>query len=136
MLQVRDCISIDVRDFLKEEYPKKTVQEEPDEKKRKEFNAEQKAKITEKLATFTKPGNPGVKFKKVYDKMLANLELPKHVKEQLGLSPVVPADKPGDKPSEEKKVPTDRNCRARHKSQLISLLKKGRSQGREVIKID
>lgn len=78
------------------------MQEEPDPTKRTEHNDQQRQKILEKLLLFTKPGNPGAKFKKVSDKMLANLELPKHVKEQLGLSPAAASDKPG----EEKKVPT------------------------------
>jgi len=47
---------------------------------------EQKKKVNEKTGAFVKPGNPGAKFKKIYDKMLMKLELPKHVKDQLGIS--------------------------------------------------
>ncbi len=70
----------------------------------------------EKIETFPKPGNPGVKFKKVYEKMLARLELPKHVKEQLGISQVAPlqaapAEKtetvPPAKEEEAKKLPVE-----------------------------
>ena len=79
------------RDFLKKEFPKKEEKDEPDANKRNEFNREQKKRISDKLELFIKPGNPGVKFKKVYDKMLAKLELPKHVKEQLGISQAAPS---------------------------------------------
>ena len=74
------------RDFLKSELPDKGDKDEPDQKKRKEFNAEQKKRRYERIEQFVKPGSPGVKFKKIFDKMLTRLELPKHVKEQLGIS--------------------------------------------------
>ena len=68
----------------------KTEEDEPDPNARNEFNEEQQRKISEQMDNFTKPGNPGVKFKKIYDKMLATLELPKHVKEDLGIDQVQP----------------------------------------------
>ncbi len=74
------------RDFLRIEFPMKGEKDETDKKKREDFNMEQKKKRNEKIEQFVKPGNPGAKFRKIYDKMLARLELPKHVKEQLGLS--------------------------------------------------
>ncbi len=112
MISYRWGLGMNGRDYLKEQFPKKNVQEEPDAGKRKEYNDSQRHKISEKLALFIKPGNPGAKFKKVYDKMLANLELPKHVKEQLGLSPVAGVDKP----AEEKKVATISRAHGRLRS--------------------
>eukprot|EP01022_Parablepharisma_sp_SALTPOND_P006343 TRINITY_DN1258_c0_g1_i1.p1 TRINITY_DN1258_c0_g1~~TRINITY_DN1258_c0_g1_i1.p1 ORF type:complete len:615 (+),score=67.56 TRINITY_DN1258_c0_g1_i1:2162-4006(+) len=82
------------RDFLTKEFPSKGEKDEPDRQKREEFNTAQKKKRNEKIEVFVKPGNPGAKFKKTYEKMLAKLELPKHVKEQLGVSQVPPAAEP------------------------------------------
>ena len=65
------------------EYSFKGEEDEPDSKKRQEYNKEQKKKIDEKISLFVKPGNPGVKFKKNFDKMIGKLELPKNIKEQL-----------------------------------------------------
>eukprot|EP00826_Nyctotherus_ovalis_P026665 TRINITY_DN2080_c0_g5_i2.p4 TRINITY_DN2080_c0_g5~~TRINITY_DN2080_c0_g5_i2.p4 ORF type:complete len:130 (-),score=50.64 TRINITY_DN2080_c0_g5_i2:212-601(-) len=48
------------------------------------------------MDSFVKPGNPGVKLKKIHDKMLARLELPKHVKEALGIADAPPS---GDEPA-------------------------------------
>ena len=39
-----------------------------------------------KLSLFTKPGNPGVKFKNHFEKMLKSLSLPKGAKEELGIT--------------------------------------------------
>ena len=74
---------------MRAEFPSKGEKDEPDEKKRKEFNSSQKMKIAELIEQFVKPGNPGAKFKKSYDKMLAKLELPKHVKDQIGVSQTI-----------------------------------------------
>ena len=38
-----------------------------------------------KLLNFTKPGNPGTKFKNHFEKMLKSLTLPKAAKEELGI---------------------------------------------------
>jgi hypothetical protein len=85
---------------LKNEYPNKNDKDEPEEKKRSEFNKSQRVKIDEKLDLFVKQGNPGAKFKKVFDRMLAKLDLPKHVKDQLGVPQAVvqPAEKAQDAP--------------------------------------
>ncbi len=86
------------------EHPKKSSKDEPNEEKRDEFNMQQDQRVREKLLQFTSAGNPGVKFKKVYDKMLASLELPKHVKDQLGVASTVLPATTVEKPSEDKKV--------------------------------
>ena len=39
----------------------------------------------QKLINFTKPGNPGVKFKNHYEKMIKALTLPKAAKDELGI---------------------------------------------------
>jgi hypothetical protein len=38
-----------------------------------------------KLLNFTKPPNPGTKFKNHFEKMLKSLNLPKGAKEELGI---------------------------------------------------
>jgi hypothetical protein len=38
-----------------------------------------------KLLNFTKPGNPGTKFKSPFEKMLKALTIPKTVKEELNI---------------------------------------------------
>ncbi len=40
----------------------------------------------QKLLNFTKPGNPGVKFKNHFEKMLKALSLPKAAKDELGIT--------------------------------------------------
>lgn len=89
------------REFLKNLFPKKTPKDEPDEKIRKIFNQEQKNKIQEKIELFTKPGNPGIKFKKIFERLMTRLELPKHVKDQLGIGM---GAAPSEKPQEEIKA--------------------------------
>lgn len=76
------------------EFPKKNEKDEPDEKKRNEFNKSQRAKMDEKLDQFVKPGNPGAKFKKAYDRMLAKLDLPKHVKDQVVVAQAQSSEQP------------------------------------------
>lgn len=82
------------RTFLEREFALKEEEGEEGE----EFNAEQRKRIEERMENFVKPGNPGVKLKKIHDKMLARLELPKHVKEALG---IVDAPPSGDEPAKE-----------------------------------
>lgn len=38
-----------------------------------------------KLINFTKPGNPGTKFKNHFEKMIKSLSLPKAAREELGI---------------------------------------------------
>lgn len=84
-------------------------EEEEDEKVREEFNEEQRKKIEEKMDNFTKPGNPGTKFKKIHDKLLARLELPKHVKEALGIADAPPAEPGQEQPKENQEEKVEAN---------------------------
>lgn len=59
--------------------PLKTSEEEPNPKLLKEFNFNQKKRGGEKIANFVKPGNPGERFKKVFDEMINKLTLPEEV---------------------------------------------------------
>ena len=38
------------------------------------------------MLTFAKPGNPGIKFKGPFEKMMKALSIPKTVKEDLGIT--------------------------------------------------
>lgn len=38
------------------------------------------------MLNFAKPGNPGVKFKNLFEKMTKTLSLPKAAKEELGIT--------------------------------------------------
>ena len=71
---------------MRNEFPLLTAKDEPDEAKRNAFNNEQKKKRSEKLDVFLTKGNQGAKFKKIYDRMLAKLELSPNIKAQLGIS--------------------------------------------------
>lgn len=38
------------------------------------------------MTNFAKPGNPGAKFKNLYEKMIKTLTLPKAARDELGIS--------------------------------------------------
>jgi len=88
----------------------KSKEEEADEKVREEFNKEQRKKIEERMDNFVKPGNPGTKFKKIHDKLLARLELPKHVKEALGIADTESAQEQ-PKENEEEKIEVNQGAK-------------------------
>lgn len=49
------------------------------------YNLQSRVIRATKLINFTKPGNPGTKFKNHFEKMLKTLSLPKGAREELGI---------------------------------------------------
>ena len=87
------------------------------------------------MELFVKPGNSGVKFKKNFDKMLAKLELPKHVKDQLGISQPGPAAEASKDPAKEDvknpppvpgAIPEEAEVETDNKIDYLKLLQSGR----------
>ena len=70
-------------DFVKEQFPYKTEEEEPDEEARNAANQETKTTRNNLLTEFTAHGQPGYRFKNSLDKMSRCLLLPKSVIEEM-----------------------------------------------------
>mmetsp|Transcript_25410 Transcript_25410/g.19147 ORF Transcript_25410/g.19147 Transcript_25410/m.19147 type:complete len:103 (+) Transcript_25410:211-519(+) len=77
---------ISYRQYLDIMYPLKRKEEVADAQERNRLNAENETIRLNKITNFAKPGNPGVKFKNVFEKMIKSLTLPKAAKEELGIS--------------------------------------------------
>lgn len=71
------------REYLDRFFPHKTASEIPDSNERNQVNIEIEVARNTKLLNFTKPGNPGTKFKSPFEKMMKALTIPKTVKEEL-----------------------------------------------------
>ena len=67
-------------------YPLKTKEQVPDDAERNRANAENENLRFQKITNFAKPGNPGAKFKNLFEKMIKSLSLPKAAKDELGIS--------------------------------------------------
>eukprot|EP00347_Sterkiella_histriomuscorum_P008273 403345711 len=76
---------ISYKDYLDRYFPLKSKTEIPDPLERDRANQENELVRNNKLINFTKPGNPGVKFKNHFEKMVKSLSLPKAAREELGI---------------------------------------------------
>lgn len=56
-----------------------TKEEEPSSPMRNKYNAEKDEEINQLFNNFVKPGNPGIKLKPEYDRLLKAVSLPKLV---------------------------------------------------------
>lgn len=72
------------REYLDRIHPLRT--DIADEAQRNAANRDTELQRNTKLLNFTKPGNPGTKFKGPFEKMMKAITIPKTVKEDLGIS--------------------------------------------------
>jgi hypothetical protein len=73
------------KEYLDRILPLKTAEEVPDAKERAHLNAENELQRNTRLLNFSRPGNPGAKFKGPFEKMIKAITLPKGVKEELNI---------------------------------------------------
>lgn len=58
----------------------KTEQEMPDEEERTKFNENIQTQMNNKLLVFARSGQPGSRFKPLFERIMKNMNLPQHAK--------------------------------------------------------
>lgn len=70
-------------EYVQEEYPLRTSEEEPDNELRENYNEDMKKIWKTNYLSFVKPGYPGLKLKPEYDRINKNISLPKNLADEM-----------------------------------------------------